>query len=53
VSSLLEIAPSTETVSLRGKLVDVPGIGAPGIAALMLRFPVIHDLFMGKGSRWM
>mgnify|MGYP007071592357 CR=1 FL=1 len=47
--SLLDIAPSTATVAVRGVALDVPGIGASGLASLMRRFPAIHDLLTGKG----
>jgi hypothetical protein len=49
MASLLDIAPSSATVTLRGTEVAVPGISAAGLATLMRRFPAISDLLTGKG----
>lgn len=46
---LLDIAPSSTTVTIRGKAVAVPGVSAHGIAYLAKRFPEVRDLFDGKG----
>lgn len=49
MASLLDIAPASATVNIRGTAVAVPGLGAAGIASLMRRFPSIKDLLTGKG----
>lgn len=46
--SLLDIAPSTETVSVRGADVAVTGISAQGFVSLLGRFPELQDLMAGK-----
>lgn len=38
MSKLTDLAPSSRTVLVRGKSIDVPGIGAEGIASLITRF---------------
>lgn len=44
---LLDIAPATETVTVRGTPVEVVGISAKGVAALLSRFPDLQTLFSG------
>ncbi len=48
MNSLLDVAPSTETVSVRNTAVAITGVSALGIASLMRRFPKIRDLFSGS-----
>lgn len=47
MAGLLDIAPSTETVTVRGTAVEVTGISAKGIASLLARFPEIQTLIQG------
>jgi hypothetical protein len=46
---LLDIAPSSATVEIRGAHVSVPGVSAAGIAYLINRFPEIRAMFEQKG----
>lgn len=48
MSTLLQIAPSSEVVSIRGTDVEVTGISAKGIAVLFSRFPELLSLFDGN-----
>ena len=45
---LLDIAPATDTVQLRGQPVAVYGVSAKGLAYLMSRFPELRMLMTGK-----
>ncbi|TBA16102.1 MULTISPECIES: phage pre-tape measure protein [Rhizobium] len=56
MAGLLDIAPVTETVTINGTAVDVPGVSAKGIAHLLARFPEIRMAMTGRGvdaSRWL
>lgn len=44
---LLDIAPITEAVSVRGQQIEVRGISAKGVAVILSRFPVIRQLMAG------
>lgn len=46
--SLVDIARAAETVSIRGQEVEVTGIGAGAIAALLARFPELRRMFSGR-----
>jgi hypothetical protein len=48
MASLLDIAPLTATVSVRGTDIAVSGVSAKGIANLMSRFPEIREMMVGK-----
>lgn len=48
MATLLEIADVPRTVPVRGKEVEVFGVSARGLAAIMLRFPEIGKLMSGK-----
>jgi len=50
MTSLLDIAPLTETVSVGGKDVDVYGLSAEGLVNLIARFPEVRQL-LGGGKR--
>ena len=45
--SLLDIAPSSETVMVRGTAVEVGGVSAAGFAHLLGRFPELRKLMTG------
>lgn len=45
---LIDIAPSAETVSIRGQDVDVYGVSAEGVARLFSRFPELRKVFSGR-----
>ncbi len=45
---LLDIAPVVDTVEINGEQVSVPGISVEGIASLLRRYPILHDV-MSKG----
>jgi hypothetical protein len=45
---LLDVAESFLRVTIKGVDVEVPGIGAEGIAYLFHRFPIIRELIGGK-----
>jgi len=47
MASLMEIANVPRQVDVRGVKVDVTGVSAEGLAALMARFPDIGKLFSG------
>ncbi|MDK1386376.1 hypothetical protein QN224_13250 [Sinorhizobium sp. 8-89] len=56
MAGLLDIAPVTETVTINGTAVDVPGISAEGIAYLFSRFPEMRMAVTGKKvgpERWL
>lgn len=46
---LLDIAPLTERVSVRGQEIEVVGVSAKGIAHLLARFPELRALITGRG----
>ncbi|MBB2698961.1 UNVERIFIED_ORG: hypothetical protein GGI66_003638 [Rhizobium esperanzae] len=55
MAGLLDIAAVTETVTINGTKVDVPGISADGIAHLLARFPEFRMAMTGRGvevDRW-
>ncbi len=45
---LLDIAPVVDTVEINGEQVSVPGISVEGIASLLRRYPILHDV-LSKG----
>jgi hypothetical protein len=45
---LVDIAPVTSTVSVRGQDVTVTGVSARGIATLLARFPELRALMTGR-----
>jgi len=45
MSTLLDIAPRFETVSLGQTSLEVYGLGASSIATILFRFPELKDLF--------
>jgi hypothetical protein len=45
---LLDIAPLTETVTVRDHSVEVTGVSAKGVAQLLLRFPELRALISGR-----
>ncbi len=45
---LVDIAPATETVVVRGQGVEVCGISASGVALLLARFPDLRRMFSGR-----
>lgn len=47
MSDLLDVAPSSETVMVRGKAVEVGGVSAAGFAYLLGRFPELRKLMTG------
>lgn len=44
---LLDIAPVTDSVEIRGETYQVRGLSVAAIASLLARFPVLKDLFVG------
>ena len=48
MTSLLDIAPSSETVDINGQKVSVYGVSAKGIASLLGRFPELRALMSGR-----
>lgn len=48
MTSLLDIAPSTETVPINGQAVAVYGVSAKGVASLLGRFPELRALMSGR-----
>lgn len=48
MAGLLDIAPLTESVSVRGAKIEVCGVSAKGIALLLGRFPELRMLMTGK-----
>lgn len=48
MASLLDIAPLTETVSVRGTDIPVTGVSAKGIAQIMARFPEVREMMVGR-----
>lgn len=45
---LVDIAPLTSTVSVRGQEITVTGVSARGIAHLLARFPELRALMTGR-----
>lgn len=45
---LIDIAPVTSTVSVRGQDITVTGVSARGIAHLLARFPELRALMTGR-----
>jgi hypothetical protein len=45
---LVDIAPVTGTVTLRGQDITVTGVSARGIASLLARFPELRALMTGR-----
>ncbi len=45
---LLDIAPLTQTVTIRDQQVEVTGVSAKGVAQLLLRFPELRALISGR-----
>jgi hypothetical protein len=45
---LLDIAPLTETVTVRDQPIEVTGVSAKGVAQLLLRFPELRALISGR-----
>ena len=58
MAGLLDIAPLSETVTVRGQAVEVTGISAAGVAMLLRRFPALRKLLaqrpdaIGEIRRW-
>ncbi len=46
--SLVDIAPATERVTVRGQEIEVSGVSAAGVAMLLARFPDLRKLFAGR-----
>ena len=49
--SLIDIAPLKHTVTIQGKNLDVSGLTANGIAAILFTFPEIRKIISGVGDR--
>lgn len=47
MTSLLDVAPMTESVSVAGNVVNVSGVSALGIAHLLAKFPELKVLITG------
>jgi hypothetical protein len=47
---LLDLAPASETVPIRGKTLAVSGVSAKGIIALLQRFPAMADIFTAESG---
>jgi len=45
---LLDIAPSSLTVPVRGTSIPITGVSATGFAVLLQRFPVFRELLTGR-----
>ncbi len=45
---LVDIAPATERVAVRGQEIEVSGVSAAGVAMLLARFPDLRKLFGGR-----
>ena len=45
---LLDIAPLTQTVTVRDQPIEVTGVSAKGVAQLLLRFPELRALISGR-----
>jgi hypothetical protein len=45
---LLDIAPLTETVTIRDQPIEITGVSAKGVAQLLLRFPELRALISGR-----
>lgn len=48
MAGLLDIAPLTETVTVRGTPVQITGVSAKGIALIMARFPEVQQMMVGR-----
>ncbi|MES2845640.1 MAG: hypothetical protein V4747_11475 [Pseudomonadota bacterium] len=48
MASLLDIAPLSASVNVRGTLVAVTGVSAKGIAGLLQRFPELRAMMVGR-----
>jgi hypothetical protein len=46
--SLLDIAPLSTTVDVRGNAIPVYGVSALGVASLLRRFPQLQEVLSGK-----
>jgi len=49
--SLIDIAPNKQTVTIQGKALDISGLTASGIAAILFTFPEIRKIISGVGDR--
>lgn len=47
---IVDIAPITKTVVIRGANIEVVGVSAKGIASLLSRFPALRALVTGRGN---
>lgn len=47
MAGLLDIAPSRETVTIRGTDIEITGVSAQGFAELLGRFPELRKLMTG------
>lgn len=47
---LLDLAPASETVPIRGKNLAVSGVSAKGIISLLRRFPAMADIFTAESG---
>jgi hypothetical protein len=47
MAGLVDIAPATETVTIRGTAIEVYGVSAAGVAHLLARFPALRQLMSG------
>jgi hypothetical protein len=45
---LLDIAPLTQTITVRDHPIEVAGVSAKGVAQLLLRFPELRALISGR-----
>jgi hypothetical protein len=45
---LLDIAPLTQTVTIRDQSIEITGVSAKGVAQLLLRFPELRALISGR-----
>lgn len=48
MAGLLDIAPLSETVAVRGTPVQITGVSAKGIALIMARFPEVQQMMVGR-----
>lgn len=48
MTGLIDIAPLTRTVTIRGVGIEVSGVPASGIAGLLVRFPDLRALVTGR-----
>ena len=47
MAGLVDIAAVTEKVTVAGTEIDVPGVSAAGVAALLVRFPELRKMMSG------